>query len=112
MQPSHSSVLSARQPRIKFDFIADNKPDNLPSAEQIIRRCKEANAVNLTTGMRGVALVDGSKDGTPYAWVKYGRSITMAEARRLLRATMPPLSGSLPSTALSSRTAGVTSSWS
>jgi hypothetical protein len=68
-------------PRIKFDFIADNKPDNLPSAEQIIRRCKEANAVNLTTGMSGVALVDGSKDGTPYAWVKYGRSITMAEAR-------------------------------
>ena len=68
-------------PRITFDFIANNKPDNLPSAEQIIRRCAEANAVNFRTGLSGVALVGSSQNDAPYAWVKYGRSITMAEAR-------------------------------
>lgn len=64
---------------IKFDLI--DKLDHLSGAEEIIRRCRKANAVNLATGMRGVALVDEAKDGTPLAWVKYGRSITMAEAR-------------------------------
>ncbi|KAI0070660.1 hypothetical protein K474DRAFT_1713151 [Panus rudis PR-1116 ss-1] len=53
----------------------------LPGFEEIMERCREANVVNRGTGMRGVALVDKAKSGTPYAWVKYGRSITMAEAR-------------------------------
>jgi hypothetical protein len=64
---------------IKLDFIDEQV--QLPCFEEIIQRCREANAVNRVTGMRGVALVDEAKNGTPYAWVKYGRSITMAEAR-------------------------------
>ncbi|KDQ57418.1 hypothetical protein JAAARDRAFT_78615 [Jaapia argillacea MUCL 33604] len=69
---------------IKFDIVVDNKPNSLPSAEEIIQQCRThalANAANSTSYKRGVSLVDESKDGAPYAWVKYGRSITMAEAR-------------------------------
>ncbi|KAH9936919.1 hypothetical protein B0H21DRAFT_60158 [Amylocystis lapponica] len=80
-QPSDSSAppMPSRHDTYQVQFISHNKPDYLPSAEQIIERCREAHAVNLTAGVRGVALV--AKDGAPYAWVKYGRSITMAEAR-------------------------------
>ncbi|KAF8154869.1 hypothetical protein B0H34DRAFT_541279 [Crassisporium funariophilum] len=66
---------------ICFDIIANDKWDNLASAEEIIQRCKEANAVNFKVNLRGVALVDGAKDNIPYAWVKYGRSVSMSEAR-------------------------------
>jgi hypothetical protein len=79
-QSSNSSVLAmSRTHDIKLDFIDEQV--QLPCFEEIIQRCREANAVNRVTGMRGVALVDEAKNGTPYAWVKYGRSITMAEAR-------------------------------
>lgn len=64
---------------IKLDLIDEQV--RLPSPEEIIQRCREANAVNRVTGLRGVTLVDEAKNGTSYAWVKYGRYVTMAEAR-------------------------------
>jgi hypothetical protein len=70
--------------KMKLDIVADNKPNNLPSAEEIIQQCKTcalANAANSTSDKRGVSLVDESKDGAACAWVKFGPCITMAEAR-------------------------------
>ncbi|KAH9856298.1 hypothetical protein C2E23DRAFT_857287 [Lenzites betulinus] len=64
---------------IKLDLIDEQV--HLPSPEEIIQRCREANAVNRVNNMRGVALVDEATSGTPYAWVKYGWSVTIAEAR-------------------------------
>lgn len=106
--------------KIKLDIVADNKPNNLPSAEEIIQQCKTcalANAANSTSDKCGVSLVDESKDGAACVWVKFGPSITMAEARTQQYVAQvvngdDAAAGSLMSTSLSSRTAGDTSSWS
>ena len=59
---------------LDFDFLADDRPDNLPSRDQIVAMCKEAGR---------------NHDGIPFpnhpsgpitAWIKYGPSVTVAEA--------------------------------
>jgi hypothetical protein len=73
--------------QIDFDFVAENKPHNLPSAEVIIQQCntrraqaKAANP-NPNVDIRGVSLLDESNGGAAYAWVKVAPSVSMAEAR-------------------------------
>jgi hypothetical protein len=70
--------------KIEFDIVADNRPNSLLSTEEIIQQCRAralANAANSTSDIRGLPLVDESKDGTPCAWVKFGPPTIMAEAR-------------------------------
>ena len=73
-------------PNIKVDIDADNKPSNFPSPEEILEQWTARlelaevalNPVELDD-IRGVSLVDES--GAPYAWLKFGPTITMAEGR-------------------------------
>ncbi|KAH9944062.1 uncharacterized protein BXZ73DRAFT_96568 [Epithele typhae] len=68
---------------VNFAIVANNKPAQLPNADAIIRACtthlNKNNSSNPTANQRGMSLVNES--GIPYAWVKFGPSITMAEAR-------------------------------
>lgn len=68
---------------IKVDIDAANKPTNFPSAEGILQqwetRLRLAKAANPGEDIRGVSLVDGSE--APYAWLKFGPTVTMAEGR-------------------------------
>ncbi|PIL28114.1 hypothetical protein GSI_09765 [Ganoderma sinense ZZ0214-1] len=70
-------------PSIKVDIDAPNKPPNFPSADEILQQWRErlrlAEAANPGEHIRGVLLVDGS--GAPYAWLKFGPTVTMAEGR-------------------------------
>jgi hypothetical protein len=63
---------------------AENKPENLPNFEEIIRQCFDLGPLQSTaTNISGVrlTLVKKSKNDPTYVWVKYGRAITMAEAK-------------------------------
>lgn len=69
---------------IELVIDANNNPVNLPSPEVIIEQCPLLARVQSTaTNIRGVklSLVKGSNDAAAYDWVKYGRSITMGEAK-------------------------------
>lgn len=69
---------------IQFDIVADNRPNNLPSAEEIIRQCRVAalaNAADSTYYLRGIPLVDERENDIPRTWVKFGSPSIMAEAR-------------------------------
>ena len=65
--------------KIELVIDAENKPANLPSPGVIIQQCRRSRATS--SNKRGVPLVDESRGGVAYAWVKLGRSITMGEAR-------------------------------
>lgn len=60
---------------------ADNKPANLPSPDMIIQQSCRAQAQVNASNQRGFRLVDESGDNSVCAWVKFGLSITMSEAR-------------------------------
>ena len=68
---------------IKVDIDADNKPPNFPNPEEILAQWRArialAKAADPKAYIRGVSLVDAS--GEPYAWLKFGPTVTMAEAR-------------------------------
>jgi hypothetical protein len=68
---------------VKIEFETANKPDNFPSAEEILNQWKTrlalAKAADSGGDIRGVSLVDSA--GQPYAWLKFGSNVTMAEAR-------------------------------
>ena len=72
---------------IELVINADNKPANLPSPDVIIQQCFRARAqirAQIRAGdpnQSGIRLVDESRDDAVHAWVKFGRSITMSEAR-------------------------------
>ncbi|EIW83432.1 hypothetical protein CONPUDRAFT_102206 [Coniophora puteana RWD-64-598 SS2] len=80
--------MSQKQP-IQPVIVIDKKLISLPEPEAIVKQCRstaraaqsanpnpDPNAVPLN----GVPLFDESRGGAPYAWVKYGPSITMNEA--------------------------------
>jgi hypothetical protein len=68
---------------VKIEFETANKPDNFPSAEEILNQWKTrlalAKAADSGGDIRGVSLVDSASQ--PYAWLKFGSNVTMAEAR-------------------------------
>ena len=68
---------------IKVDIDADDKPANFPSSEEILiqweARFALAQAADPRAHIRGVSLVDAF--GEPYAWLKFGPTVTMSEAR-------------------------------
>ena len=68
---------------IKVDIDADNKPSNFPTPEGILvqwrARIALAKAADPKAYIRGVSLVDAS--GEPYAWLKFGPTVDMSEAR-------------------------------
>ena len=68
---------------IELVIDADNKPANLPSPDVIIQQCRRARTRTSATytNNSGVRLVDESCGGAVCAWVKFGRSVTMSEAR-------------------------------
>jgi hypothetical protein len=65
--------------QIELVIDADSKPVNLLDPEAIVQQCRDAAQSSDANNLRGIPLVDKSR-GAPYAWVKYGRSITMSEA--------------------------------
>jgi hypothetical protein len=70
--------------QIEVVLNAENKPENLPSFTDIIEQCfaqgpLQSTAINIT-GVR-LTLVKKSNNDATYVWVKYGRNITMGEAK-------------------------------
>ena len=66
-------------PQIEVVVDAECKPTNLPVPEVIIEQCRiQGPAQRTATNIRGVRL---PLDNGLYYWVKFGRSITMGEAR-------------------------------
>ena len=66
---------------IELVIDADNKPANLPSLDMIIEQCWRAYPQISASNQRGCCLVDESGDNAVCAWVKFGSSIAMSEAR-------------------------------
>ena len=70
--------------KIEVVINAENKPENLPSFEEIIKQCFALGPLQVTaTNIHGVqlTLAKRSNNDTSYVWVKFGRTITMGEAR-------------------------------
>ena len=69
-------------PRVVWPVIAINKkgPANLPDPVAAIDKLR-CDAGNANRSRRGFALVDESRGGAPYAWVKWGWETSMGEAR-------------------------------
>ena len=75
----HSSVTIMVQ--IMPVIVADNKPVNMPSSEEIFKQVHVARrARSKSNHLSGVPLFDESSGAAPYAWVRYGPTITMGEA--------------------------------
>ena len=72
-----SSIIT--MPQIKIIIESENKPANLPTPEEIIQQCRIERPAQVTeTNKFGVKLPLGEGK---YYWVKFGRSITMGEAK-------------------------------
>ena len=59
-------------------ILAENKPFNLPSPEDIIEQVRATSSNS--NGLPGVPLIDESSGTTPYALVRSGKTITMGGA--------------------------------
>ncbi|KAJ7238751.1 hypothetical protein B0H12DRAFT_1326784 [Mycena haematopus] len=74
--------------RVKVVISAENKPENLPSFEEIIKQCfvqgpLQSTAINISGVRLTPSLVKRSNNDNDatYVWVKYGQTIRMGEAK-------------------------------